>query len=165
MGRGLGNVQESVLKVVNANADGVSADAIASGIFGGAPTASQLESVRRALRSLVARGLVDSVTRLDRRTRRSRKRLVDLTPCMTGLCRACGERKRRVRLADWHRRVMRENAKVDAAWLDDLAAAEASGFVHQFASPERVVDTQPSAIDDWVRRIRFYVPAPTASAP
>lgn len=34
---------------------------------------------------------------------------------------------------------MGENAKLDPAWLSDLAAAEESGFVHATASPKRIV--------------------------
>ncbi len=70
----------------------------------------------------------------------------------------CGERKRRRRLSDWHREVMNANAQQDPGWLDDLAAAERSGFVHEVASDERLVDEQPETVDLCQRRLQIVMP-------
>jgi hypothetical protein len=158
MSRGLGTVQRAVLDVVDANPDGLAADTIALHLYGREPSSAQLESVRRAIRTLCAKGLVDRTTRWDSRPRRSLKRLVDLSPCEGGYCDSCAQRKRRVRLQDWHRRSMRTNAKYDPDWLIDLAAAEESGFVHATASAERVIDTKPNTVDPCQRRVQFISP-------
>jgi hypothetical protein len=158
MSRGLGSVQQGVLAVVNANPGGLPSDAIARELHDGDPTPAQLESVRRAIRSLRERELVEVTTRWVTRPRRSLKRIFDLSGCDVGFCSRCGERIRRVRLQDWHRRAMRENARSDPAWLEDLAAAEASGFVHFAASAERLVATEPDAVDNHRRRLQFVSP-------
>lgn len=80
MSRGFGNVQRAVLDEVRANPNGLAADTIARHIHGADPTPAQLESVRRAIRTLSARGLVERAARWDRRPRRSLKRFVDLSP-------------------------------------------------------------------------------------
>jgi hypothetical protein len=147
-----------VLDVVDAHDAGISADAIARLVCGRKPTAAQLESVRRAIRTLDARGLVKRSSRWDDRPRKSLKRLVDLVPCDAVYCDSCAQRKRRVRLQEWHRRAMRANAKHDPAWLDDLAASEAAGFIHETASSERVVDTKPTAVDQRRVRVQFVSP-------
>ena len=54
---------------------------------------------------------------------------------------------------------MRANAKHDPTWLDDLAVAEESGFVHVTASPERVVAEKPNTVDVCERRLQFLSPA------
>ena len=54
---------------------------------------------------------------------------------------------------------MRENAKLDPAWLDDLAAAEKSGFVHATASGDRLVDEKPNSVDPCHRELQFIAPA------
>lgn len=64
-----------------------------------------------------------------------------------------------MRLQDWHRRAMRANAAHDPEWLDDLAVAEASGFVHEHAT-ERVVSERPDAVDACRRRVQVVIPAP-----
>ena len=53
---------------------------------------------------------------------------------------------------------MRANAKHDPAWLDDLALAEASGFVHATASDQRVIDEQPNTVDMCDRRVQIVLP-------
>ena len=98
MSRGIGNVQRAVLKIVRANADGVSADCLAAEIYD-APTAAQLESVRRAIRGLRKSGLVDIESRWDRRERSSLKRFIDLAPCMAPACALCARRRPRERIA------------------------------------------------------------------
>lgn len=138
----------------------MAADTIATHLYGRTPTTAQLESVRRAIRTLCAHGLVDRTTRRDTRPRRSLKRLVDLSPCEGGYCDSCAQRKRRVRLQDWHRRAMRANAKYDPAWLNNLATAEESGFVHANASTEPVIDTKPNTVDHCQRRLQFISPRP-----
>lgn len=158
MSRGLGSTQRAVLDIVNANPDGLPADAIAAHVHGSNPTAAQFEAVRRAIRTLHSRGLVQKKSQWERRPRRSLKRLIDLTPCEGEFCASCAQRKRRVRLDDWHRRNMRASAKHDPAWLTDLAVAEASGFVHATASAERVVDTKPATVDQCFRRVQFVLP-------
>lgn len=158
MSRGLGATQRAVLAVANANRVGLTADTIARQIHGRNPTAAQLESVRRAIRTLRARGMLEVTIRRDSRPRKSLKRFVDLAPCEAGLCAACARRKRRVRFQDRHRRVMRANAKHDPAWLGDLAIAEKSGFVHETASTERVVDEKPNTVDQCQRRLQFISP-------
>lgn len=57
--------QRAVLEVVHANPDGLTADALAERIHGGRPTAAQLESVRRAIRTLAASGRIGRVTRFE----------------------------------------------------------------------------------------------------
>ena len=158
MSRGLGSIQRAVLEVVDAHPEGLAVDAIASQIHGRKRTPAQLESVRRAIRTLYASGLVERTTRWDRRPRKSLKRFVSLAPCERGFCDLCAQRKRRVRLNDWHRRAMRENAKHDPAWLSDLAAAEEYGFVHETASPDRIVTEKPNTVDQCDRRIQFISP-------
>lgn len=158
MGLGLGSVQKAVLEIVEGHPDGVAADTIARHVFGRRPSTAQLESVRRAIRTLAGRGLVARTARWDNRPRRSLKRLVDLAPCRGGYCDSCAQRKRRVRLQDWHRRAMRANAKYDPGWLTDLAAAEESGFIHVTASSERVIDTKPNTVDPCQRRVQFISP-------
>ena len=160
MSRGLGTVQRAVVAVVAAQPDGLAADAIVRELFGRKPTRAQLESVRRAIRSLEAQGLVARALRRERRPRKSIKRLVSLVPCEGEYCDSCAQRKRRVRLQDWHRRAMRANAKYDPTWLDDLAASEATGFVHATASAERVVDANPGAVDHCDRRVQIVLPGP-----
>lgn len=158
MSRGLGSVQRGVLGVVNANRAGLAADDIAAQLHD-RPTAAQLESVRRAIRTLRERGLIEVTTRWVTRPRRSLKRVFDLAGCDPGPCSGCARRMRRVRLQDWHRRTMRDFARSDPGWLEDLAAAEASGFVHYAASAERLVSTEPDAVDNHRRRQRFASPA------
>jgi hypothetical protein len=158
MSRGLGSIQRGVLAVVNADPSGLTADAIAGQLHGGRPSPAQLESVRRAIRTLRQHELVEVSTRWVSRPRRSTKRIFHLSGCDVGFCSMCGQRMRRVRLADWHRRAMRDHARSDPAWLEDLAAAEASGFVHYAASAERVVSTEPDAVDDHRRRLQFVSP-------
>jgi hypothetical protein len=158
MSRGLGTIQRAVLDVVDANPDGLAADAIAGHLYGRAPTRAQLESVRRAIRTLHGRGLVSRTTRFDRRPRKSLKRFIDLAPCEAGFCGMCAQRKRRVRLNDWHRKAMRDNGKHDPAWLNDLAAAKQSGFVHATASSERIIDEKPNTVDQCHRRLQFISP-------
>ena len=160
MSRGLGRVQRGVLAVVNANPSGLTSDAIAAQLHVGRPSPAQLESVRRAIRTLRQRELVDVSTRWVSRPRRSMKHIFHLSGCDVGFCSLCGQRMRRVRLADWHRRAMRNHARSDPAWLEDLAAAEASGFVHYAASAERLVSTEPDAVDDHRRRLQFVSPTP-----
>jgi hypothetical protein len=155
MSRGLGNVQRAVLEIVRAHPDGVTANAISGQLHGTNATAAQRESVRRAVRTLAAMKLVERTTRWDNRPRRSLRRLVALAACEGDYCDACAQRKRRVRLRDWHKRAMRANAKHDPAWRDDLALAEATGFVHETASAERVVDTDPRAVDECERPLQF----------
>ncbi len=147
-----------MLDVVNANRDGLAADTIATHLHGPNPTPAQLESVRRAVRTLHARGLVERTTRWDTRPRKSLKRFVELSGCEAGFCDSCAQRKRRVRLQDRHRKTMRENAKHDPAWIGDLAAAEESGFVHVTASPERIVAEKPNAVDQCQRLLQFVSP-------
>src|SRR5688572_29855742 len=159
MSRGLGKVQQAVLNVVDANPDGLAVDAIASRVFGRKPTLAQMESVRRAIRTLHSRGLVERTTRWDSRPRKSLKRFVDLAPCEGGYCDSCAQRKRRVRLQDWHRKALRANAKHDPAWLNELAAAEESGFVHATASADRIVSEKPYAVDQCQRRLQFISPS------
>ena len=158
MSRGLGRVQRDVLAVVNANPEGLATDAIAGHLHGEAPSAAQVESVRRAIRTLRERELVDVTTRWVNRPRRSLKRVFHLAGCEVGFCSLCAQRMRRVRLQDWHRRVMRDHARSDPGWLEDLATAEASGFVHRTASAERLVATDPDAIDEYRRRLQFVLP-------
>lgn len=155
MSRGLGDVQRRVLAAVEANPDGLAAYTLAARLFGRKPTRAQVESVRRAIRTLDQRGLVERATRFDNRPRKSLKRFVDLAPCEEGFCDSCAQRKRRVRLGDWHRKAMRANANHDPAWLNDLALAERSGFVHETASPERIVSEKPNAVDACHRRLQF----------
>ncbi len=66
---------------------------------GYATAAAKRESVRRAIRTLHARGLVERTTRWDSRPRKSLKRLVDLA--LTSELRGvfCQERSRRGRRA------------------------------------------------------------------
>jgi hypothetical protein len=154
MSRGLGTVQRGVLDVVVASAEGVTSDAIASELFGGTPTATQKQSVRRAIRDLRARGLVEITTRWDRLPRKSLKRFIDLAPCDSQFCELCAQRKKRTRLDDWHRKAMRANAKQDPAWLEDLKYAEASGFVHATASGPRVVEEKPDTVDLCFRKVQ-----------
>jgi hypothetical protein len=163
MSRGLGSVQQAVLEIIDASPEGLAADTIATQLHKRKPTAAQVESVRRAIRTLSARGLVEVTTRWDSRSRKSLKRFVDLAPCDTVFCELCAERKRRVRLNDWHRRSMRANAKHDPAWLGDLALAEACGFVHATASGQRIVEEKPNTVDKCERRIQFVSPAPGRS--
>lgn len=159
MSRGFGEVQRAVLDVVDANPDGITADTISNQIHGTDPTPAQLESVRRAIRTLHARGLVARTTRWESRPRKSLKRFVDLSPCEPIFCNSCAQRKRRVRLQDWHRRAMRKNAKRDQARLSDLAIAEQSGFVHATASTERIVTERPDTVDVCQLRLQFISPA------
>jgi hypothetical protein len=158
MSRGLGTIQRAVLAVVDANPSGLTADTIATRLYGAKRTRPQIEAVRRAIRTLHARGLVERTTRRDSRPRKSIKRFIDLSPCDPVFCDLCAQRKRRVRLQDWHRRAMRDNAKHDPAWLNDLAAAEASGFIHATASAERIVDAKPKTVDQCYRRLQFVSP-------
>jgi len=158
MSRGLGSVQRGVLAVVDANPSELTSDAIAAQLHGGRASPAQLESVRRAIRTLRQRELVDVSSRWISRPRRSMKRIFHLSGCDVGFCSLCGQRMRRVRLADWHRRVMRDHARSDPAWLEDLAAAEASGFVHYAASAEHVVSSEPDAVDNHRRRPQFVAP-------
>ena len=148
-----------MLAVVDANPAGLDTDAIASHVHGDGPTTAQRESVRRAIRTLHDRGLVEVTTRWVTRPRRSLKRIVDLSGCDVGFCAACAQRMRRIRLQNWHRRAMRDNARIDPAWLQDLAAAEASGFVHYAASAERLTTSEPDAVDNHRRRQQFVSPA------
>lgn len=164
MSRGLGSAQRAVLEVVDRNSEGLAVDAIAKQVHGRNPTAAQYESLRRAIRTLHARGLVDVTRRWERRPRKSLKRFVDLAPCEAEFCALCAQRKRRVRLGDWHRKAMRANAKHDPAWLDDLALAEASGFVHATASDQRVIDEKPQTVDMCDRRLQFVSPVTRADA-
>lgn len=53
---------------------------------------------------------------------------------------------------------MRANAKYDPTWLDDLALAEQTGFVHEKASDTRLVDEKPNAVDSCTRRVQFVLP-------
>ena len=158
MSRGLGSVQQAVLAVVNANPAGLAADDIAAHLHE-RPTPAQLESVRRAIRTLRDRGLIELTIRSVTRPRRSLKRVFDLAGCQPGPCSGCARRMRRLRLQDWHRRTMRDFARSDPGWLEDLAAAEASGFVHYAASAERLVSTEPDAVDNHRRRLQFASPA------
>ena len=151
-------MQRGVLAVVEANPGGLAVDDIARRLHGDQPSAAQLESARRAIRTLRERELVEVTTRWDTRPRRSLKRIFHLSGCDVGFCSLCGQRMRRVRLEDWHRRVMRDNARSDPGWLEDLAAAEASGFVHHAASDERLVSSEPDAVDDHRRRLQFVMP-------
>lgn len=159
MSRGLGSVQRAVLAVVNANPAGLGTDAIASHLHGERPTPAQLESVRRAIRTLRDRELVDVTTHWVTQPRRSRKRVFALSGCDAGFCAGCAQRMRRVRLQDGHRRVMRDHARTDPGWLQDLAAAEASGFVHYAASQQRLVSAEPDAVDHHRRRLQYVSPA------
>jgi hypothetical protein len=158
MSRGLGSLQRAVLDVVDANPDGVAVDTIARHLHGRSPTRAQLESLRRAIRTLGSRGLVQCTIRRESRPRKSLRRFVDLAPCEDGFCDSCARRKRRVRLQDRHRRAMRENAKHDPAWLGDLAVAEQSGFIHATASPERIIAEKPNTVDQCRRRVRYISP-------
>jgi hypothetical protein len=158
MSRGLGNVQRAVLDIVDANPDGLAVEIIAKHVHGRSPTPAQLESVRRAVRTLYARGLVERTSRWDTRPRKSLRRFVALAPCESGFCDSCAQRKRRVRLQDWHRRAMRNNAKHDPTWLNDLAAAEHSGFIHATASAGRIVEEKPNTVDQCHRRLQFIRP-------
>jgi hypothetical protein len=160
MSRGLGSVQRGVLAIVGANRSGLTSDAIAGHLYGERPSPAQLESVRRAVRTLRQRELVEVSTRWVTRPRRSIRRIFHLSGCEVGFCSLCGQRMRRVRLEDWHRRAMANHARSDPAWLEDLAAAEASGFVHYAASAERLVSTEPDAVDDHRRRLQFVSPTP-----
>ena len=155
MSRGLGSAQRAVLAAVDASSEGLAVDAIATTLHGRNPTAAQLESVRRAIRTLHARELLAITTRRESRPRKSLKRFVSLAPCDTQFCGLCAQRKRRVRLEDWHRKAMRANAKHDPAWHDDLAVAEASGFVHATASDQRIVEEKPNTVDMCERRIKI----------
>jgi hypothetical protein len=148
MSRGLGKVQQAVLAAVHSNVEGVAVDAIVEHLHGAAATRAQQESVRRAVRTLRQRELVRVERRRVKSQRRSRKRLFSLYPCGAGFCEGCARRVRRARLQPWHRESMKANAQHDPGWLDDLAAAERSGFVHYAASDERVIATDPSAVDD-----------------
>ena len=148
MSRGLGTVQRAVVALVHANPEGLTIDAIVERLHGAAATRAQHESVRRAVRTLRQRELVTVTPRQVRAHRRSRKRVFDLSGCEVGFCAACARRRRRLPLQDWHRRAMQANARHDPGWLEDLAAAEASGFVHSTASDERVVATDPAALDE-----------------
>jgi hypothetical protein len=158
MGRGLGRVQRDVLAMVDTKPEGLASDAIARHLYGESPSAAQMESVRRAIRTLRERELVEVTTRWVTRPRRSLKRIFHLSGCDVGFCSLCGQRMRRVRLQEWHRRVMRDHARSDPGWLEDLARAEASGFVHHAASSERLVSTEPDAVDDHRRRLQFVSP-------
>jgi len=53
---------------------------------------------------------------------------------------------------------MRENAKHDPAWRDDLGAAEASGFVHATASGDRIITEKPNTVDQCQRQLQFISP-------
>jgi hypothetical protein len=165
MSRGLGSVQRAVLAVVEANAEGVAADTIAKDLYGPDPRRAQLESVRRALRTLRQRGLIDVSSRSVTRTRRSLKRIFDLSGCDAEFCPACARRTRRVRLQDRHRRIMRDLARRDPGWLQDLATAEASGFVHYAASVDRLVSIEPEAVDHHRRRMQHATPTHANPAP
>ena len=154
----MGVVQRAVLAVVEATTDGLAVDELVAQIYGEQPTVSQREAVRRAVRTLARDGLVERSTRWETRTRKSLKRLLDIAPCDEGLCRLCGERKKRLRMTDWHREVMRSNAHHDPGWLDDLAAAERSGFVHEVASDVRLVDERPETVDLCRRRLQIVLP-------
>jgi hypothetical protein len=154
----LGEVQRAVIEVVEANAAGVATDTITGQLYGPDPLPAQRESVRRALRTLRQRGLIDVTTQPVTRTRRSRKRIFDLSGCDPHFCSACAQRTRRVRLQDWHRRTMRDFARSDPAWLQDLAVAEASGFVHYAASAERLASSEPDAVDHHRLRLQHAAP-------
>ena len=158
MSRGLGATQRAVLDIVEANPTGVAVDAIAAEVYGKCPTRAQLEATRRAVRSLRASGRVEVTTRWESRPRKSRRRFVEIAACVAEFCDLCAQRKRRVRLNDWHIKSMRANAKYDRAWLDDLALAQASGFVHATASAERVVEENPDAVDQCQLRLQFVAP-------
>jgi hypothetical protein len=147
MSRGVGKVQRAVLAVVDANPEGLAINTIVEHLHGAAATRAQQESVRRAVRTLRQRQLVTVTARRVRSPRRSRRRIFDLSGCEVGFCSGCARRLRRFRLQNWHRQAMNANARHDPGWLDDLAAAEASGFVHCAASDERLVATDPSAVD------------------
>jgi hypothetical protein len=165
MSRGLGKVQRAVLGVIEANAAGLAADAIVGRLYGPHPRPAERESVRRALRTLRQRGLIEVTTRQATRTRRSLKRIFDLSGCDPDFCSACARRTRRVRLQDWHRQAMRDLARGDAGWLQDLAVAEASGFVHYAASADRLVSIEPEAVDHHRRRLQFAAPIQPGPAP
>jgi hypothetical protein len=53
---------------------------------------------------------------------------------------------------------MRDFARSDPAWLQDLAVAEAAGFVHYAASAERLVSSEPEAVDHHRRRRQHAAP-------
>lgn len=152
-----------MLATVQANPEGIAVDSIVRTIHGDKPTPAQTESVRRAIRTLVRSDLVARTTRFETRERKSLKRYVDVAPCLDGFCPLCAERKRRVRLGDWHRRVMKSNASQDAAWLDDLKLAEASGFVHETVSSDRLVDDKPTTVDLCRLRLQIILPAPSTT--
>ena len=158
MSRGLGSVQRAVLAAVHASPVGLDTEAIASRLHGDDPTASQRESVRRAIRTLRDRELIEVTTHWVTRPRRSLKRIFDLSGCDVGFCAACAQRMRRTRLQNRHRRAMRDNARIDPAWLQDLAAAEASGFVHYAASAERLITIDPDVVDTHQRRLQVVTP-------
>ncbi len=150
MSRGLGSTQRAVLEVVGANPDGLAVSDIVRRLHGGTPTRAQDESVRRAVRTLGGRGLVVVGHRLVRGQRRSLQRIFELAACQPGFCDLCARRVRRLRLQDWHQRMMRKNARHDPGWRDELATARASGFVHYSASPDRLVSLEPDATDTHV---------------
>jgi hypothetical protein len=135
MSMGLGTVQRAVLEVVEADPAGVATDTITGQLYGPDPRPAQREPVRRALRTLRQRGLIDVSTQPVTRTRRSLERIFDLSGC------------------DPH------FARSDPGWLQDLAVAEASGYVHHTASAERLVSVEPRAVDHHRRRLQHAAPA------